>query len=286
MTGRYLTELADVLRDAGLMVEEVDGWQTRARKSGGYADGLPWCVMWHHTASQTTPDNDIAYIISGSDVAPVANLYLARDGTVYVCAAGATNTNGSGGPLPVSRGTVPQDRMNEYAVSIEAANSGLGEPWPVQQIDAYFQTSLAVTGWLGLQPDDVSSHAGWTTRKIDPATAAAVQGPWQPRAVNSSGTWNLDDLRAECRTRAAATPYPPEPEPPEAPDMPITFIAAAPGRATVLVAMDGAGISVLGFASEDDQNQLIAAAGSPPVCHISVPQMDEIMGRATIGDTS
>jgi hypothetical protein len=210
MSGRYLVELADVLRAAGVHVVEVDGWQTRARKSGGYAGNRPWCVMWHHTASQATPDQDIAYII-GADTAPISNLYLDRTGCVHVIAAGATNTNGKGGPQKFSRGTVPLDCMNEYAVSIEAANSGLGEPWPQVQIDAFFKASIAVTNWLGLEPTDISSHAGWTTRKIDPATAAAVQGPWRPASVNTSGTWSLDDLRHEAARRAAsgAAPIPP-----------------------------------------------------------------------------
>jgi N-acetylmuramoyl-L-alanine amidase len=220
VSGRFLTDLADICRGAGLDVVEVDGWQTRARSSGGYADGRPWCVMWHHTASQTSPANDVSYIVSGSPDAPLANLYLARDGTVYVCAAGATNTNGKGGPLPVSRGTVPADSMNTYAVGIEAANNGTGEFWPQAQIDAYFTLSNALTDGYGLAADDVASHNAWAPdRKIDPATANAVQGPWQPGSINSSGTWSVEDLRGECRRRSSTTPTPPTPTPPEGDDM-------------------------------------------------------------------
>ena len=43
-------------------------------------------------------------------------------------------------------------------------------------------------------------------RKIDPATAAAVEGPWQPFAVNTSGTWDLNDLIAEHLYRWDDTP--------------------------------------------------------------------------------
>jgi N-acetylmuramoyl-L-alanine amidase len=214
MSGRYLTDLADICRAAGLDVVEVDGWQTRARSSGGYADGRPWCVMWHHTASSTSPANDVSYIVTGSPDAPLANLYLSRDPTVYVCAAGATNTNGKGGPLPVSRGTVPADSMNTYAIGIEAQNDGTGQPWPQQQIDAYFTLSDALTDGYGLAADDVASHNVWAPdRKIDPATANAVQGPWQPGSINSSGTWSVGDLRGECRRRSSTTP-PPTPTPP------------------------------------------------------------------------
>jgi len=208
---RYLIELADVIADAGLDVVEVDGWQQRARGSGGYDGTAPWSVMWHHTASNTSPENDVGYICFGCPDAPVSNLYLARDGVVWVCAAGATNTNGTGGPFMTSRGVVPVDRMNEYAVSIEAANDGLGQPWPHVQIDNYFRLSLALTDWLGLEPGDVCTHAAWTTRKIDPARADAIEGPWQPRSTNTSGTWNLDDIIDELWLRSDQQ-FPEEPD--------------------------------------------------------------------------
>jgi len=209
MGARYLTELADVLRAAGLAVVEVDGWQHRARSSGGYDSDRPWVVMWHHTASQTTAENDVNYIVNGSPDAPIANTYLARDGVVWVCAGGATNTNGKGGPVAVSRGTVPVDSMNTYALSCEIANSGLGEAYPAVQIDAAFRLSLAVTDWLGLSPADALGHVDWSPgRKIDPATADAVQGPWRPRPINSSGSWNVDDLHAELVRRNTTQPPP------------------------------------------------------------------------------
>jgi hypothetical protein len=219
MTGRYLTDLAEVCRSAGVEVEEVEGWEYRARGSGGYGDGRPWAVMWHHTASNTTPANDVNYICYGNPDAPVANLYIDRDGVVWVCAGGATNTNGKGGPVTVSRGTVPLDQMNTYAVSMELANTGTGEPWPRVQIDSAFAVSLAVARAYGLEADDALSHAGWCEpscpgRKIDPATADAVQGPWRPRSINSAGTWSQDDLRAELRRRAAPTPPPIEEDQP------------------------------------------------------------------------
>src|SRR4029077_14868845 len=93
---RYLTDLADVLRSAGLVVHEEPGWQTRARGSGGYDSGRPTHVMVHHTASNpgSDPDGDVAYIARNAADAPLANLYLSRSGDVHVIAAGATNTNG------------------------------------------------------------------------------------------------------------------------------------------------------------------------------------------------
>ena len=217
MGSKYLTAMGDWFRAAGLQVVEEPGWESRARSSGGYDGNKPWAVMWHHTASDTSPQNDVDYICHGSPDRPISNILLARDGAVYLCAAGATNTNGKGGPWTVSRGTVPKDSMNTHAVSIEIANNGVGEEFPRLQIDAAFKVSLVLAEKLGLRPDDALIHQRWAPdRKIDPATASAVEGPWQPRSTNSSGTWNQDDLEDELLNRATSEPEPePEPEPPD-----------------------------------------------------------------------
>jgi hypothetical protein len=200
----YLTSLADWLRAAGCNVVEYDGWKTRSRSSGGYESGRPWGVMWHHTASQTSPQNDASYMCNGSSDKPIANLLIARDGAVWVLAAGATNTNGKGSGVVWSRGRVPDDSMNTYAVGMEIANNGVGEPYPVAQIDAAFAASVAIVTALGLADSDISHHNRWAPdRKVDPATAAAVQGGWQPGSCTSSGTWDLADLVDEHRRRCA-----------------------------------------------------------------------------------
>jgi hypothetical protein len=221
MTGTYFVEAADWLRAAGLTVIEVPGWQTRARSSGGFGSGLPLGIAWHHTASQTTIENDTRWEYFTSDVAPIGNMTLARNGDVHLGAAGAANTQGKGGPTVMSRGTIPVDRGNTHAWAIEVSNNGVGEPWPQVQIDAYFAASNCLNDHFGNRPDDIFTHAFWTPgRKIDPAKASAVLGPWQPRSINSSGTWNVDDVRAECLARAIVTP-PPEPPEPE-PEEPLT----------------------------------------------------------------
>lgn len=220
MGARYLTDLGDVLTAAGLDVVLVDGWQTRSRSSGGYDGDRPWCAMWHHTASQASAQGDVDYICSGSPDAPLANLYLARDGEVWICAAGATNTNGKGDAQMMTRGVIPADSMNTHAIGIEAANNGVGEQWPQVQIDAYFTINNALANAYGLAPDDCCTHHQYAPdRKIDPATANAVKGVWQPRSINSSGTWNVDDVRDECWIRAGTPgPQPPTPTPPTAED--------------------------------------------------------------------
>jgi hypothetical protein len=199
MAGLYLTDLAAVCRAAGLTVYEQDGWQFRARSSGGYDTGRPTHVMVHHTASGPGSDGwpDADYCSFVSDIRPVANLYLDRQGAVYVLAAGATNTNGAGvDPC----GDVPDDSMNTHAIGIEAGNDGVGEPWPDVQQDAYVVLVAALDAAYSIPPERVHSHAEWTPdgRKIDPA------GP----SRFGSSTWNMDLFRDELNS---STPTPPIP---------------------------------------------------------------------------
>lgn len=226
MTGIYVTQAADLLRAAGLTVVETGacaGWQKRARSSGGFPS-TPLGVQWHHTASKTAPANDVAWQTTGSSDSPIGNATIMRDGSVWMVAAGAANTAGKGGPITFSRGTVPQDSGNTRTWAFEVANNGVGEAWPQVQIDAYFAASNAMNAFFGNKPTDIMTHAGYCQpscpgRKIDPATAAAVQGPWKPRSLNSSGTWNQDDVRAECSKRASSpTPTPPDPTPEPTPE--------------------------------------------------------------------
>lgn len=216
MSGLYLTDMADVIRAAGVPVVEQDGWKSRARSSGGYSSGRPWCVMWHHTASSATATakGDTDYMSFNADTKPIANIMMARDGAAWVLAAGATNTNGKGVARKFSKGTVPADSMNTYAIGMEIQNTGVGQAYSPACIDNCFKVSIALCRAYGLQPDDVDQHVDYSPgRKIDPATALAVQGPWQPLSINGSGSWDLNDLRAECRRRASTSPTPTPPRP-------------------------------------------------------------------------
>lgn len=215
MTGIYYNgvdgpDMVAAARAAGMSVREsatTDGWQRRARSSGGFSSP-PLGVFWHHTASSTSPANDLAYMIDGCDDAPVGNWLVDRAGDCWPIAAGASNCAGQGGPATFTRGTIPADAGNTRGWQIEAANAGTGEePWPAAQVDAFFGLSNVLNALAGNSPRDVITHAlgagdGWTDRKIDPATAAAVAGPWVPRSVTSSGTWSLYDIANECAARS------------------------------------------------------------------------------------
>ena len=209
-------DLPDVIAAAGLDVETWPGWETRSRGSGGYDQ--VWAVFAHHTASKTSMHNDCSYMWdSTSGDQPIGAIYLDRSGLVVVGAAGATNCQGSGGPYGVTAGTIPLDKGNAYGIAIEAANNGVGEPWPQAQTDAYVELVAALCDAYGLDAAiDVIAHFEWTSRKIDPA------GP-SPYATGSA-SWNMHAFRADCVACSAGpgpSPEPPEPEPePEPPPTP------------------------------------------------------------------
>jgi len=185
MGDRWLTNLSDVLHDAGLFVVELDGWQYRSRSSGGYDTGRPDTVMVHHTASppSASGENDAWYCAEGDEDAPLSNLCLDRDGVWWVLAAGATNTNGKGGPL----GGVPQDSMNTHAIGIEA-NGGYGYEWPAVQTDSYLRGVRVLQQVYGCT--NVFAHFEWAPdRKVDPAGPS----PWSP----DNSSWDMDRFRAD-----------------------------------------------------------------------------------------
>jgi hypothetical protein len=259
MGGIWLYDLPDVLFAAGLTVEVWPGWENRARGSGGY-DAVR-AVFVHHTASDTSPDSDRSYMwdASGGDQ-PIGALYLARDGTVTVGAAGATNCQGKGGPWDLSTGQIPKDAGNAYGIAIEAANAGTGEPWPAAQTDAYLAACSALCAAYGLDPArDVLSHWEWCEpscpgRKIDPAGPS----PW----ATGADRWNMDGFRADVVALVVppAPVIPPDPGPvppdptqpvPEDSDMSTFLLRNRDDGQLVLLAYDGAGVTATGMAADD-----------------------------------
>ena len=198
-----LTNLADVVRDAGLDVAEVPGWQTRMRggtgghATGGYV-GNPTHVMVHHTASSWPTIQDVQYLATGHQYAPVSNLHLARDGLVTVIAAGATNTNGAGGPVD----GCPKDSMNSRAIGIEAGNNGTGEPWPAVQQNVYVRLCAALCMAYRIPVSRVLAHFEWApTRKIDPAGPSV----WANMS-DQYMRWNMEDFRESVAARMTTQP--------------------------------------------------------------------------------
>jgi hypothetical protein len=205
----YLLDLPTVLRAAGLTVYEVDGWQTRARGSGGYEPGRPNHVMTHHTASPASADgwDDVNYCTFHDDDAPLCNLYINREGKWWVCAAGATNTNGSGhDPC----GFTPDDSMNSHAIGIEAGNNGVGETWPNVQLDSYLKACRALCDAYGIPDSRIHAHHEWApTRKTDPAGPPRYQHGGGPSPIS----WTMSEFRADVDSLAPGPEPEPTPEP-------------------------------------------------------------------------
>lgn len=230
----WLGSLPDVLRNAGVPVEVYPGWETRSRSSGGYDTVLG--IQVHHTASNTTPKNDMAYMWLNAPAKPIGALYLDRTGRWTVGAAGATNTSGKGGPLLTTRGTIPLDAANRFVISIEAANRGDGEVWPDAQLRSYVKGVAALAraylGGVVRIPGDVHSHFEWApTRKNDPAGNS-----WY---ATGASKWNMTQFRSD--VNAAITP--PQPPPPDPTGVPDVFYPIQPIRNSDTRGYGGPGVA-------------------------------------------
>lgn len=161
-----LTNLAGILRGAGLKVVEVPGWKTRGHGQMAGVRG----VLWHHTATSARAAGDYPsqnIVTNGrSDLpGPLANLGLGRSGTWYVIAAGLAYHAGTG-----SHPAVGTNNGNHYLIGIEAEHPGTpGHPWPAAQIDSYRRGTAALLKAFGLGSDRLIGHREWApNRKIDP----------------------------------------------------------------------------------------------------------------------
>lgn len=173
----FLTDLADVLRSAGLRVVEVTGWQTRGYRreignTGIYRSDLLGVesIITHHTATPRSVAGDYPTLNTvrdgRSDVAgPLSQLGLGRGGTWYVIAAGYANHTGA---------THHEWQSNSYAVGIEAEAAGTGDvrDWPQAQIDSYVRGVAALAKHYRVPVERVQGHkeiAAPTGRKTDPS---------------------------------------------------------------------------------------------------------------------
>src|SRR5690606_37416698 len=158
-----LTWLPEVLRNAGLEVIEVDGWQGRGRSFSRPIAG----IVHPHTATSATAKGDypsLGVVRDGrSDLPrPLAQLGLGRSGTVYVIAAGIANHAGVG--------HWPGILGNYDTIGIEAEHPGTtSHPWPTVQLAACYRSAAALSAHLGLPTDRIIGYEEWAPgRKIDP----------------------------------------------------------------------------------------------------------------------
>lgn len=133
-----------------------EGWKTRSRSSGDFTDGKPRGIVIHHTASPISQSigSALRYEIHTADAEPIGNMTIGRDGIVYLTCAGASNTNGSGGPWLTSNEVVPMDTGNSRLIGVEAMNDGIGERWTDAMIDTYPKCIAALC-------DLINHECGW-----------------------------------------------------------------------------------------------------------------------------
>ncbi|CAF3707276.1 unnamed protein product [Rotaria sp. Silwood1] len=168
LTHRMLTDLADILRGAGLTVVEIDGWKTRGH---GKMNSVK-SILIHHTAGPATGDFPSLEVVRDgrSDlVGPLAQLGLGRTGTWYVIAAGRCYHAGK---------TIDDSIFgNSNAIGIEAEGTDIPSTdtghayWPEIQYQSYVQGVKALQIAYDMPTSHVLGHkeaAVPTGRKQDP----------------------------------------------------------------------------------------------------------------------
>lgn len=162
MTDR-LTDLANAARLSGLPVVELPGWRARGRP-GAFS---PRGVLCHHTGSSadTRAYVDWMALTGRTDLpAPLCQLALGRDGTVYVLAAGRANHGGRAR----ATGPMPAGDANTLYVGVEALNTG-SEGWSDTQREAYARLCAALCRFYDWPATHVRAHRETsTTGKWDP----------------------------------------------------------------------------------------------------------------------
>lgn len=162
-----LSWLADVLRDAGLEVQEEKNWKTRGHGNMKAVKG----ILCHHTAGAKTGDAPSLKICRDGrpDLpGPLSQLVLGRSGKYYVIGAGKCYHAGKGVWKPMGL----ENNGNSHLIGIEAENTGLDndQPWPEVQIAAYAKGVAAMLTHLGLSIESCIGHKEYAPgRKSDPS---------------------------------------------------------------------------------------------------------------------
>jgi hypothetical protein len=159
MITRLPDNLPALLRDAGLTVVEVDGWRTRSRPG----DFRPVGVLNHHTGAngigmlvaQIKSYLHFIFNVGRADLpAPLCQIVLWPDGTVYLGAAGRANHAG----VAKARGTVAPGDGNALYVGIEWMLSGLQKIPKVMYDAGLVLNAVLLEDVLGTSTQTVAAH--------------------------------------------------------------------------------------------------------------------------------
>ena len=150
--------LERAVKNAGVKYKKVSGWASRGHGTMGSIQS----IICHHTAgpkSGNAPSlNVVAYGRPGLS-GPLSQLFLARDGTVYLVAAGVSYHAGR---------VVSNKYTNSHAIGIEAEATGTSS-WPAHQVNEYAKLCKALIKEFGLSTSRVVGHKeAAPRRKIDP----------------------------------------------------------------------------------------------------------------------
>ena len=153
-------DLDRAFQGSGLTVIEYEGWRNRGHGTPGPVEG----VACHHTAGPPTGNtpslNTVVY--GRSDLpGPLCNLYLSRNGEVYIIASGIAYHAGD---------TLQGWQDNNSAIGIEAEATGV-DSWPKGQYDAYARMCSCLASYYRLPIGHVVGHKEICDppgRKIDP----------------------------------------------------------------------------------------------------------------------
>lgn len=159
----YVNDLAQVLRNAGLVVYEVAGWQGNNHGSLNSVRA----IVCHHTGGSANGNApSLNTVVNGRPdlKGPLSNLFLARNGDIYVVSSGVCWHAGN---------TIDDSVYgNSNSLGIEAENTGTGEVWPNVQVVAYAKMCAALVKAYNIPVARVVGHKEICVprgRKIDPA---------------------------------------------------------------------------------------------------------------------
>lgn len=196
---RIRKDFPDICRRHGLKVVELNGWETNGRDPE-HGDFDPVGVLNHHTGSKDVYNdlaNDLAYAkwlaFDGRDdlPAPLCQMAVSLEGTVYFCAAGRANHAGKA----KASGTVAAGDGNTLYVGLEHMNDGQ-QGWPKSQYEAIVLLNALINIY-------VTGNSAATDRGHK---ETSVTGKWDP------GRMDMGKLRADVRTRMELLRKPSDPE--------------------------------------------------------------------------
>lgn len=190
----WLTDLADILRDAGVPVIEetyvLGRYQGKTWKQVGFnGRGLQSFdyILWHHDASPAGDEGSpgaLDYMMywakdGNFDLTPAAAAWVClgchgkhAPGTFHLYAAGESVHAGRGGPWAPKNGQpyVPQNAMNQRSWGIEVDHT-YGEAWAsdakMAQLRSLRRGTAAVLRAYKMPPERVCRHLDWTNGNID-----------------------------------------------------------------------------------------------------------------------